>query len=67
MEKKTFEVNGKKAALYRGEQAGAPLVVLNSYSDDGAPILQAMREIGAPDRLYLSLGDREARPGGSAG
>ena len=49
MEKKTFECGGKKAALYCSGQADHPLIVLNSYSEDGTSVIKAMREIGAPE------------------
>ena len=49
MEKKTFECGGKKAALYCSGQADHPLIVLNSYSEDGMSVIKAMREIGAPE------------------
>ena len=58
MEMKTFESGGRKAALYCGEKADAPLIVLNHYSeDDGDSVLRAMREIDTPDCSLLVVGN----------
>lgn len=58
MEKKSFECGGRKAALYCGEKADAPLIVLNHYSeDDGDSVLRAMREIDTPDCSLLVVGN----------
>lgn len=59
MEKKVFERSGKKAALYRSEQADRPLVILNSYAGGGESVLEAMRPIDVPECNLLVIGDLE--------
>ena len=50
---KAFDAGGKQAALYPGEEHNSPLILLNSYSDEGASVIQAMREIDTPDCSLL--------------
>lgn len=57
MEKQTFECSGRKSTLYCGEQADAPLIILNNYSGDGASVIQAMEGIGTPDCNLLVIGN----------
>ena len=57
METKTFGCSGRKAALYVSEQADAPLIILNNYSEDGVSVLGAMREIGSPECHLLVIGN----------
>ncbi len=57
MKKKTFACSGKKATLYRCEQADAPLIILNNYSGDGASVIQVMEGIGTPDCHLLVVGN----------
>lgn len=57
MEKKAFECDRGKATLYCGEQADAPLIILNNYSGEGASVIQAMEEIGTPDCHLLVVGN----------
>ena len=59
MKEKIFECGGKKACLYRSEQANAPLIVLNSYAEEGASVLQALREIDAPECSLLVVSNLE--------
>ena len=57
MEKKTFVCSGRKASLYCSEQAGAPLIILNNYSGDGASVAGEMRELGTPACNLLVIGE----------
>lgn len=57
MEIETFICSGKSVTLYKSEQPNRPLVVLNNYDGDGAPVTAALREIAAPDCNLLSVGD----------
>ena len=50
---KTFEAGGKKAALYQGREKHSPLILLNNYSGEGEPVIQALRGIDAPDCSLL--------------
>lgn len=59
MKEKIFECGGKKACLYRSEQANAPLIVLNSYAEEGASVLQALRKIDAPECSLLVVSNLE--------
>ena len=52
-EKQTFVVEGKTATLYPGEDRNSPLVVLNTYSGDGAPVVEAMGALETPDCSLL--------------
>ena len=53
MDPKTFEAGGKQAELYPGKENNSPLILLNSYSSEGASVVQAMRETDAPDCSLL--------------
>ena len=55
MEMETFEAGGKQADLYRSAESNSPLILLNSYSDEGASVMRALREIGAPDCSLLVI------------
>ncbi len=55
--RRTFEVEGRVATLYRGEREGSPLVVLNNYSGDGSSVFKAMRDIDTPDCNLLVVGE----------
>ena len=56
MEQKQFERGGKQAVLYRSEAADRPLIVLNHYEPDAAPVLEALRWLNAPDCNLLVVG-----------
>ena len=53
----SFGVEGRTAMLYPGENPSSPLVVLNSYSSNGASIVEAMSSLEAPDCSLLVVGD----------
>ena len=53
MAAKTFETGGKQAALYQSGEKNSPLILLNNYSDEGASVIQAMREMDTPDCSLL--------------
>lgn len=55
MIKRIFETDGKKAILCQAEKMSAPLIVLNHYAGDGAEVMQAMREINAPECSLLII------------
>ena len=57
MNHKIFECGGKTASLYCGEQADAPLIILNDNSDDGASVIRAMGENETPDCHLLVVGN----------
>ncbi len=50
---KTFETGGKQVTLYESEENNSPLILLNTYSDEGASVIQAMREMDTPDCSLL--------------
>ncbi len=51
----TFEAGGARASLRPSEVPGRPLVVLNSYEDDGGGVAAALAELGAPDCSLLTV------------
>ena len=53
MAAKTFKAGGKQAALYPSAENNSPLILLNGYSDEGASVIQAMREMDTPDCSLL--------------
>ena len=57
MAAKTFKTGGKQAALYQSEENNSPLILLNGYSDEGASVIQAMREMDTPDCSLLVVGN----------
>ncbi|VEH03002.1 Predicted hydrolase of the alpha/beta superfamily [Slackia heliotrinireducens] len=57
MKKQSFDVEGKTATLYLGESENSPLVVLNTFTGDGASVVKAMRSLQAPDCSLLVVGN----------
>ena len=66
MEKKSFECGGKKAAVYCAVQADAPLIVLNSFTEDGTAVIRSLQELSAPECNLLIISnlnwDRDLSP-----
>ena len=52
---KSFLVKGRQATLYTGSIAGAPLVVLNTYTGNGESIICELAELGAPECSLLVI------------
>ena len=57
MAAKAFKTGGKQAVLYPSEKNNSPLILLNGYSDEGASVIQAMREMDTPDCSLLIVTD----------
>ena len=57
MAAKTFKAGGKQAVLYPSAENNSPLILLNGYSDEGASVIQAMREMDTPDCSLLIVTD----------
>ena len=55
-EPEIFTAGGLTAALYRADEAGRPLIVLNTLKDEVSAVVQAMEEIGTPDCSLLAVG-----------
>ncbi|MCR5537910.1 MAG: alpha/beta hydrolase [Lachnospiraceae bacterium] len=47
---------GLTAALYRADEAGRALIVLNTLKDEVSAVVRAMEEIGTPDCSLLAVG-----------
>lgn len=56
-EVQSYPSAGKQATLYSAAQPGAPLVVLNTYTGNGASTVEAMREVGCADCNLLVVGE----------
>ena len=55
-EPEIFTAGGLTAALYRADEAGQPLIVLNTLKDEVSSVVRAMAEIGTPDCSLLAVG-----------
>ena len=55
-EPEIFTAGGLTAALYRADEAGRALIVLNTLKDEVSAVVQAMEEIGTPDCSLLAVG-----------
>lgn len=65
-QKAAFAAAGKACTFYAAEGTGAPLVVLNNYSGDGASVARAAGDVGCPDCNLLVVSkldwDRDMTP-----
>ena len=52
-----YRAGGKSVTLYHADKEYMPLVVLNTYTGDGASVVKAMEEIRVPDCNLLVVGD----------
>ena len=57
MDRQTFTIDGKTATLYPGGQKDRPLIVLNTFTGDGASVVEAMEKIDTPDCNVLVVGE----------
>lgn len=57
MDIKRYTVKGREAALYLADSRDRPLIVLNNYSEDGGPVMKALKEMACPDLNLLCVGN----------
>ena len=52
-----FYAKGKEAVLYHSDEAGSPLIVLNSFADEGRRVIEAAESIEKKEFNLLCIGD----------
>jgi predicted alpha/beta superfamily hydrolase len=57
MDREVFKIKEKEAALYKAETENAPLIVLNTFTGEGAAVFAAMRELSCPACNLLEVGN----------
>lgn len=57
MDIEKYTVEERNATLYMTNSKGSPLVVLNNYSNDGGPVMKALKEMVCPDLNLLCVGN----------
>ena len=57
MEEHIFIINGRKATLLKAKKENCPLIILNNFSGDNAPIVKAMHRVRTPDCHLLVIGN----------
>ena len=50
-----FETSGKEVTLYHSKEAGAPLIILDSYMSDGASVMEAAKNLERKDFNLLCV------------
>ena len=55
MHREDFTLCDYKLSLFRAEKADSPLIVFNSFSDEGEAVYQELRKQNAPECSFLSI------------
>ena len=53
----TLHIKGKTIDLFPGEEAGAPILYLNTFSHEGGKVLEAARAAGCPPFTLAAISD----------
>lgn len=56
MNTEKFTAKGKEVTLFHAEAAGQPLVIFNSFGDEGEAVWKAARQLGDKDFNLVSIG-----------
>ena len=51
-----FKSEGREATLYHSKESGSPLIIFNTYADDGKSVMEAAEKLGKKDFNLLCVG-----------
>lgn len=52
-----FKAEGKEATLYHAKEAGCPLIILNTFTDEGKAVMEAAGKLEGKDFNLLCVGN----------